>query len=245
MNQSKLIARARKILAMAEHATDSAGTPAEIKAAQHEAAAARAMLFEMMAKYDLSEEYLRDIEEAGDEQLETRRYEIRKPFIQKGRLMHVLATQQHVRVVMGAKPKTTVQFVNAYGFKQDMERFSMIWSSILAQGEREYALTPIPVGVHPPTFKRGWWESFTVAIFKRITAEKQKAYSTAAPGSEIVLRDRDEAVEDFVEDQTGGTRKGRRSRTRTYHGHREGYAAGQRVDISSGGIGTNERAGIE
>lgn len=234
MTEEKLIGRMRKLLSMAEHATDGAGSQAEIDAAKMEADRARAKVFELMAEYDVSEEYLRAIEEAPDEQKEIKQYELRKPFVQKGRLMHILAMQNHVVVVLGGKPKTTVQLVTAYGFKQDMSRFGMIWSSILAQGEREYALTRIPPGVHPPTFKRGWWEAFTVAIFRRVTAEKQKAHSTVAPGTELVLRDRDEEVQDFVAEVTGGVRKGRRSETRLHHGAQEGYAAGMRVDMSEG-----------
>lgn len=240
----KLIGRMRKLLELAEHATDGAGTQAEIEAAKMEADRARARVFELMAEYDVSREYIDAIEAAGDELKEHKRYEIRKPFVQKGRLMHILAQQAHVIVILGSKPKTTVQFINAYGFKQDMERFGMVWSSVLAQGEREYALTRIPPGVHPPTFKRGWWESFTVAIFRRITAEKQKAYSTINEGTEIVLRDRDQEVKDFVEGKVGPTRKGRRSATRLRHGSREGYAAGMKVNLGDSGIGTNERAGI-
>lgn len=157
--------------------------------------------------------------------------------------MHILAQQNHVIVVTGSKPKTTVQRITAYGFTQDMERFEMIWSSILVQGEREYALTRIPPGVHPPTHKRGWWEAFTVAIFRRITAEKQKIHYVAT-GAELVLRNRDEDVRDFVEEQTGGTRKGRRSATRLRHGAQAGYAAGMKVDLGDTGLGTTERAGI-
>jgi hypothetical protein len=239
MNDIKKLARLRKILSLAEHATDTAGTPAEIEAAKREADAARAKVFEMLAEYDISEEYLRSIDEAPDEMKVSVVFEIRKPFIQKSRLMHLISQQMHVVVVRGGKVKTTVQRITAYGFKQDMYRFQMVWLSILAQGEREYALTRIPVGVHPPTFKRGWWESFTVAIFERMTAEKQKAHSTATPGTEMVLRDRDAAVQDFVDEKTGGTRKGRRSGTRTYHGHREGYAAGQRVDLNDTAVGAN------
>lgn len=240
----KLIGRMRKLLEMAEHFTDGAGTQAEINAAKMEADRARAKVFELMAQYDVSEEYIRAIEEAGDELKEKKVYQIRKPFVQKGRLMHILAQQSHVIVVTGSKPKTTVQNVTAYGFRQDMERFGMIWSSILVQGEREYAITRIPPGVHPPTFKRGWWEAFTVAIFRRITAEKQKVHSTATPGTELVLRDRDEDVRDFVEESTGGTRKGRRSATRLRHGAQAGYAAGMKVDLGGSGVDTTERAGI-
>jgi hypothetical protein len=158
--------------------------------------------------------------------------------------MHVLSQMCHVKVVMGSKPKTTVQKVHAFGFKQDMARFEMLWLSVLTQGERAYALEQIPPGVHPPTFKRGWWESLTVAVFQQITAEKQKAYSVATPGAELVLRDRDAQVQDFVDEAFGATRKGRKSGTRTHHGNREGYAAGKKINLKDSAVdaGVNRRA---
>lgn len=142
-----------------------------------------------------------------------------------------------------------IESVTLYGYRSDMERAQLLYTSLVMQATNEMAATREPLGTPRVTFLRDFLYGFSTAVTNRLreyqqeAAEKYEAEHRAEPataGSENapvsvlpVLADRRERVKTFFEEQTQGLPTAKpveRDGVGMYAGH----IAGQRADLGHG-----------
>lgn len=152
-----------------------------------------------------------------------------------------LASIFHCRVTIA--PDRSV--VRLYGHQSDIDFIQALYDSLSIQMLRHME-TDAPRGVD-----RSWRTSFAHGWVARVVTRLRAARSTqeteassATPGTAIVLRSRDVAVQDFFSRQMGGAklRASYKNRSvRSAAGLYAGDAAGMRADLGGRALGTTRR----
>lgn len=225
----------RKLLAKAE---SPAATPAEAETYTAKAT-------ELIAKYGVDEALLADRSGApmvpGDVELA-----VDAPYARdKAHLLVCIAyplgcrTIKNTRTVRGE----TLITMHLFGFKSDLDRVEMLYTSLLVQAAHALAVAEIPYDVYLPSaiaaWRRSWYAGFSAAINHRLKAAqetaKQAAANTAPPGERsvaLVLADRSALITKAVADAYPNATKAR-PRTLSGEGHRDGVIAGRRANIGT------------
>jgi hypothetical protein len=199
----------------------------------------RSQAFGFAARYRIDLAKLQDSGEAVKDKIVHVTLDARKPFIQRLSLINAIAQVNGCSTVRLGKKSASIEVVEITGFESDVTLVRMLIASLSTQAERGFAAATIPYGVKPRTFRRGYWEMFTVAVARRMRATKEATtvqHGTA--GTAIVLRDKSALVQEDIEFRYPELRKARRSSTKLGHGRREGYADGMRADL-----GTDDKVG--
>jgi hypothetical protein len=212
-----LLARVRKLLAMAE---DPACTAAEAEAFTTKAT-------DLIAKYGVDQALLAvadpSVDPVGD-----RMVTVVPPYARdKSALLAAVAAALRCRVVHLARPGLTRSHL--FGHAADLERVELLFTSLLVQAAHGLAARDVPWGEHPAAFRRSWLAGFTSAIQARLWAAERSA-SAAVPGSDLVLLDRTELVEQR-RDETYPRLARLGPRRLSGGGMRHGYRAGQIADL--------------
>jgi hypothetical protein len=210
-----LLARVRKLLAMAE---DPACTAAEAEAFTAKAT-------ELIAKYGVDQALLAvadpTIDPVGD-----RMVTVVPPYARdKSALLAAVAAPLRCRVVHLARRGLTRSHL--FGHATDLERVELLFTSLLVQAGHGLVARDVPWGEHPAAFRRSWLAGFTQAIQARLW-EAERSASAAVPGSDLVLIDRTELVEqrrDEIYPELGRLGPRRLSGGGLLHGYRAGQAA--------------------
>ena len=212
-----LLARVRKLLAMAE---DPACTPAEAEAFTAKAT-------ELIAKYGVDQALLAAADPAvspvGD-----RLVTIVPPYARdKAGLLAAVAGPLRCRVVhLG---RQGVARSHLFGHSADLERVELLFTSLLVQAAHGLAAGDVPWGEHPAAFRRSWLAGYTQAIQARLW-DAERSAADAVPGSELVLLDRTELVEQR-RDEVYPKLARLGPRRLTGGGMLHGYRAGQTADL--------------
>ena len=130
--------------------------------------------------------------------------------------------------------------VHLFGLESDLMCVEILTTSLLLQGARELAATPIPRSQNVAAYRRSWWAGFSSAIQRRLQLAESEAVqaaeqrSTESAGSvALVLADRSHEAEAAMNAAYPRLRNARR-RQLSGGGSREGYASGQRANLSTG-----------
>jgi hypothetical protein len=180
--QDPLLARVRKLLAMAE---DPACTPGEAEAFTAKAT-------ELIAKYGVDQAMLAVADPAADP-IGDRLLTIVAPYARdKAGLLAAVASALRCRVVHLDRGATARSHL--FGHAADLERVELLFTSLLVQAAHGLAASPVPWGEHPAAYRRSWLLGYTQAVQSRLW-ESERSAAVAAPGAELVLADRTDQVE--------------------------------------------------
>ncbi|MET0521967.1 MAG: DUF2786 domain-containing protein [Jiangellaceae bacterium] len=183
MTDDSTLARVRKLLAMAE---DPACTPAEAEAFTAKAT-------DLIAKYGVDQALLAAANPAIDP-VGDRIVTIVPPYARdKAGLLAAVAAPLRCRLVHLDRQGTTRSHL--FGHTADLERVELLFTSLLVQAAHGLAAGPVPPGEHVAAYRRSWLAGYAQAIQGRLRAAEQSAADAAAPGTDVVLADRTELVE--------------------------------------------------
>lgn len=201
---------------------------------QHEAEALRDKAFELAARYDINGALLRARPDAPREKAEMRKGTVQRPFNQLMFLANEVANFSGVKLIMMGREEYYV-----HGFRDDLDRFQMLLSSLLVQGTRrvnlDYRTRALP-GERRSTYKRSWWAAAVSELHGRFDAIKKSAiqnaplYTKSEVSTEVALRDRSLTIQESVEAFHGKLRR-THMRGSSGSGHEHGREAGRNMDI--------------
>ncbi|WP_229075389.1 DUF2786 domain-containing protein [Actinoplanes sp. DH11] len=181
MNDS-LLARVRKLLAMAE---DPACTAGEAEAFTVKAA-------ELIAKYGVDQAMLTAGDPAADP-VGDRVVTIDPPYARdKAGLLAAVASPLRCRVVHLDRRGSARSHL--FGHAVDLERVELLFTSLLLQAAHGLAGSPVPASESPAAYRRSWLVGYSQAVSARLWAAEQSA-AAGTPGAELVLVDRTDLVE--------------------------------------------------
>jgi Protein of unknown function (DUF2786) len=233
-----LLDRVRKLLTKAE---DEGCSPAEAEALTAKAA-------ELMARYGIDRALLGALRPETDRPAD-QVFTLGNPWGDvKRHLLAGLATALRCQCVQTRHESGTR--LHVFGYRSDLERADILFTSLLVQMARALAAQPVPgYGAGARAWRRSWMLGFCSAVVTRVRdAEEAAAASasgeTAGRGSggqsaALVLADRSLVVRRQV---AAAYPRLRRSRV-TYSGggYGQGYREGQKADI--GGAKLRARSG--
>src|SRR6185369_4657719 len=214
---------------------DPACTPAEAEALTAKAAA-------LIAKYGIDQAVL-DAREERPAAVGNRLVELAAPYLrEKAYLLHVVAAAlrcRSIRLERRAADGLRVS-VHLFGFESDVAGVELLFASLLVQAARGLLREPVPDGQQAAAWRRSWLIGFGAAVQQRFAAAEaaSSAGEPAAPGTALVLADRERAVDLAVEAEYPDVRAGRRRRL-SGGGYEAGSAAGQRADLGAVRVETN------
>lgn len=218
--------KVRKLLTLAEN---PAATPAEAEAFTAKAT-------QLMADYGIDQALLADL--APERRVvHDRVLRFEAPYARdKCSLASAIAHRSRCRSVILQRGSSFS--LHVFGMESDLVCVEILLTSLLLQGTRDLARTPVPWGEHPAAYRRSWWAGFGAAISRRLVlAERESAreaeqrHSTAGGSVALVLADQShqaEAAMNAVYPHLGNVSRRRLSGG----GSRDGYASGQRADLS-------------
>jgi hypothetical protein len=217
MTDDPLLARVRKLLAMAE---DPACTASEAEAFTAKAT-------ELIAKYGVDQALLAAADltshPVGD-----RMVTLLPPYARdKAVLLAAVAAPLRCRVVQLARHGTCR--CHLFGHAADLERVELLFTSLLVQAAHGIAGARVPWGEHAAAYRRSWLAGYTQAIQTRLWAAERQAVA-AEPGAELVLVHRTDLVERRRDETYPRLAKLGPRRLRG-GGMAHGYHAGQTADL--------------
>ncbi|WP_432986775.1 DUF2786 domain-containing protein [Dactylosporangium sp. CA-233914] len=230
-----MLDKVRKLLAKAE---DPACTPAEADALTAKAAA-------LIAKYGIDQALL-DARRERPAVVGSRLVELNAPYLrEKAYLLHVVAAAlrcRSIRLERRTADGLKVS-VHLFGFDSDVAGVELLFASLLVQAARGLLREPVPGGQQPAAWRRSWLIGFGSAVAQRLTAAAAREREPAAPGTALVLADRERAVDLAVEAEYPNVRAGRRRRL-SGGGFEAGNEAGQRADLGGVRVEATGRAEV-
>ncbi|HTJ40145.1 MAG TPA: DUF2786 domain-containing protein [Dactylosporangium sp.] len=225
-----MLDKVRKLLAKAE---DPACTPQEAEALTAKAAA-------LIAKYGIDQALL-DAREERPAAVGNRRVELDAPYLrEKAYLLHVVAAALRCRSIrLERRTADGLRIsMHLFGFEPDVAGVELLFASLLVQAARGLLREAVPAGEQPAAWRRSWLVGFGAAVSERL-AEASRAASereSQAPGTAVVLADREQAVDRAVQAEYPNVRTGRRRRL-SGGGFEAGDAAGRRADLGAPRVG--------
>lgn len=241
MEHDARLTRIRKLLAMAE---DSGVTPAEAEAFTTKAA-------ELMAAYGIDRAMLAAADPSTDVVGE-RVVVIDRPYAKdKAQLLYYVAEALRCKTVWRTRYDNgvRVQSMHLFGYRSDLDRVDLLYTSLLVQAANALAVTVIPPWEHPAAFRRSWLVGFATAIHRRLKAAERKAEQHAETAHSegrsvaLVLADRRAVVDRVRAERYPNLRTGQ-ARSLSGGGHAAGFAAGQRADLGANNAGVRGRSAM-
>jgi hypothetical protein len=220
-----LLDRVRKLLAKAEA---EGVTPPEAEALTAKAA-------ELMARYGIDRARLAasrpDTDRPG-----SRIVDIANPWAQvRAHLLAGLAGAMRCQCVLLSTGGPGAR-VHVFGFRSDLERADILYTSLLLQMARGLAAAAVPAGIgNPRAWRRSWLLGFVTAVITRVRSAEERAAAGAeddsrpGPSTALVLADRAAVIRRQLEEAYPVTRRTRI--TYSGRGYSAGYAKGQQADI--------------
>jgi hypothetical protein len=225
--QADLLDRVRKLLAKAE---DEGCAPAEAEALTAKAA-------ELMARYGIDRALLGALRPETDRP-ENRVFTLANPWGDvKRHLLAGLSSALRCQCVLIRHEAGTR--LHVFGYRSDLERADILFTSLLVQMARALAKQPVPgAGGAARAWRRSWMLGYCSAVITRVRSAEEAAASAADGGREqtaggqstaLVLADRSLVVRQ----QVAAAYPRLRTTRVTYSGggYGEGYREGQRADI--------------
>jgi hypothetical protein len=223
-----------------------------VDTAPEEAEAARQKAMRLMVEHGIDQAMIDAVSGANAaETINSLTITMHRPYtFEKGELLSAIAWVFGCDSSASRYPgRHAIESVTLYGYRSDMERAQLLYTSLVMQATNEMAAVREPFGVPRVTFLRDFLYGFSLAVTNRLREYQQAATEkyeaqhraeSAATGSENapvsvlpVLADRRERVKTFFESQTEGLPTAtpvERDGVGMYVGH----VAGQRADLGHG-----------
>ncbi|MFI5954813.1 DUF2786 domain-containing protein [Cryptosporangium sp. NPDC051539] len=228
------LATIRKLLAQAE---DTAASPAEAETFTAKAA-------ELMARYGVDLAMLADGDSSADE-IADRWITLDPPYaLDKRDLLTSIARALGLRAILRTIPGGEISAM-LFGYRSDLERSEILFTSLLLQAVRGMVATPVPPSENKAAFRRAWLAGFSATVWRRLQAAEQRAReeatesgSTSATGrsAELVLADRRSTVDAQFAEAFPRLGTARNRRLSSGRGHEAGVEAGARADLGHPGL---------
>lgn len=127
--------------------------------------------------------------------------------------------------------------VHVFGLAEDLQKFKMLYTSLLIQGLLGVQATPVPAWEHGKTFRHSWLLGYVSEVNRRVREAANRASGDInLPGKEVVLANRTSIVDAAVADVFPSLSKGRPTPINSESGYRGGRAAGETADIGQGRV---------
>ena len=237
--EADLLDRVRKLLAKAE---DEGCSAAEAEALTAKAA-------ELMARYGIDRALLGAIRPETDRP-DDRTFTLANPWGDvKRHLLAGLATALRCQCVLARHDSGTR--LHVFGYRSDLERADILFTSLLVQMARALAQQPVPgYGGEARAWRRSWMLGYCSAVVSRVKAAEQAAAAASGAtdgtaggqSAALVLADRSLVVRQRVASAYPRLRKTRV--TYSGGGYGEGYQAGQQADIGGGKLRSRSAGAI-
>jgi Protein of unknown function (DUF2786) len=238
MGDEKLLDRARKLLAKAE---GEGCTPQEAEALTAKAA-------ELMAKYGIDQALL-EASQPEDNKPASRKIAVENPWGRvKANLLCGTASAMGCEAILF----TTVSqqtIVHVFGFRSDIERVDVMYTSLLLQMANGLAHTQVPSWTRSPrAWRRSWLLGFATAAIAKVRQAEYAARkvaereTTSGTSTALVLADRSLQVKAALSAEYPHTRTTRM--TYSGSGYRDGYARGQQANLGGTSVGRRSAGAI-
>lgn len=232
----------RKLLAKAERAA----TPEEADAYNVKAA-------EMMARHGVDAAMVAARPNGGSrDEVGSIRLSMTDPYsTEKAQLAYGVARAMGCQLVQHVgHGRSRVDAVTVMGFRSDLQRVELTFTSLLLQATRSVVRQRPPEWSResPAAFRRTYLVGFTNEVHRRLVAAERGAVEqhdatahTGAPSAALVVADRRAIVDRAYGQQYGHLKAGRR-RQLSGSGYRAGTEAGRRADVGQRRVGDHRRA---
>lgn len=214
-----LLAKVRKLLAMAE------GSPNA-----NEADAFSRKAAELIAAHRIDPDRLRD---EADDALSVLEIELGRGAYVRGRLglLQVVAEAHGCRVVFEVQPRGTVAFVA--GFRSDLDTTELLYHSLHTQASGRMAGERRSTGAATQRWRRSFLFGFADEIRSMLDGSARRARRHLHPSSSALpaLRARDRRVEEYARRRFGRVSAARRPAPATATGWEAGRRAASRADL--------------
>jgi hypothetical protein len=131
------------------------------------------------------------------------------------------------------------------GFPSDLERVEMLYSSLLLQATRDMLKERVPSYENTAAWRRSFLEEFASVVSRRVqrmyARVEQEAAEAGAPGTALMLVNRDKDVAKALQDMFPKLGKGRTSRLSGGGGY-AGAESARRADIGGQRVGGQRTA---
>ncbi|MBN6034790.1 DUF2786 domain-containing protein [Amycolatopsis sp. 195334CR] len=225
MSDQHLLTRVRKLLAKAE---DPAVTEAEAEAYNTKAA-------ELIARYGIDRAVLAAAGRHTDT-ITSVKIPLHNPYSKdKAQLLSCVADPLRCRVVLLCRGQA-VQSVTVFGFRSDLDRVELLFTSLLLQATTQLAkVRPgwAGQGQTVAAYRRTWLAGFASAVRLRLQAAESRAVAEhEGHSAELVVLDRKKLVNDAYDAQYGRLRKAS-PRHLSGTGYTDGHFAGRRANLGT------------
>ncbi|MDJ0771765.1 MAG: DUF2786 domain-containing protein, partial [Ilumatobacter sp.] len=213
-----LIAKVRKLLAMAEGSANA-----------NEADAFSRKAAELIAAHRIDPDHLRAGAERGDD-LAVAEYELGRGAYVRGRLalLQAVAEAHGCRVVFEVRNRGTVAFVA--GFRSDLDTVELLYHSLHAQASTRMASQRRATAAATQQWRRSFLFGYADQIHTMFESTRHEVQRHVHPASAALpaLRARDRRVEEYARQQFGRVVRARRPKAATATGWHAGRTAAQR-----------------
>lgn len=231
----------RKIQSLLAYASDDS-TPYDA-----EKQSAMELAEKLMARYGVEQAHLAAAGAIIDE-IEWRKVILDSPYsVDRAHLLHCIATPLRCKAIRfrGAG------YAMVVGYRSDLDRVEMLYTNLLVQAFSQLIRlrpddTAFRTGESTTAYRKSWLSGFSNAVFARLTEAETRAVQDnpggvdSAPGTALVLRDRNAEVDRFYLDAFPNRIKSIRRLNGS--GHRAGHVAGQRADLGNGRLSGSRRS---
>lgn len=220
----KTLDRIRALLAKAE-ATEF----------EHEAEIFTNAAMHLMAKYGVERAMLANTGKSEDT-IEQMTIYVDSPHTRgKSHLLCWVADALRCRTVR--YPNRVRERVVIVGYRSDLERLEMLFTSLLLQGVSMLLRATPPVWESTQAFRRSWWTGYGLRVAERVRAAEARAATehdqrTGSTGTDLVLVDRTRRVEVAYQEMFPNLRKGRKIEVTSEAGCAAGREAGNKANLS-------------
>jgi len=250
MTDDAKLAKIRKILAKAEDPSVTA----------EEAEAYNAKASELIAAYGIDRALLA-ASDPGTDTMDNREIPLDPPYARdKAHLLGTIAQALRCQVVERSRwdhrAGRRVLSLHLFGFRSDLDRAGLIFTSLLVQVSLGLASQPVPTWENPAAYRRAWMQGFSQTVGQRLLraeyharqrAENSRATAdSGAPSVALVLVSRSQQVKRAMEDAYPDLGKARPRNLSSLSGHAAGADAGKQADLGQTRIGRSralERGG--
>lgn len=234
MSEEKRITKIQALLAKAE-STDS----------EEESDALFAKAEELMVKWSIDEAVARAAGKMEAEDFVCEKVDLASTYFMADiDLMMAVANNGDCRLVMAKPASNRAGWVKVVGFKGDVERALMLFTSLRIQVTRG-----VGKAVQPPEdfsssyiFRKSFRQGFAYRIGERLRKQREATVKDAAEehgtGMELVLRNKSEVVDQKYSEMFRNLRRARSGRQGwSGAGGNQGRAAGDRADVGNSRVG--------
>lgn len=143
---------------------------------------------------------------------------------------------------LGGRSIRSGDFVYVYGLPEDLARVKMLYESLLVQGIYGMAAATAPSYEHLKTFRHAWFIGYVESVVERVYNAANRAAQESGPGTDLVLANRQNLVDQAVRVDFPHLRKANPTYYKSVAARSAGYQTGQSADLGQSRMGGSVRS---